>query len=89
MSYELANAIEIPYERVNELIFALGLHGVLDVELLIYHIICSDAPIASRPIEAGFPALPYECANCGAEVIELAELEYCLQAKTTSKVQFI
>ncbi len=89
MSYELANAIEIPYERVNELIFALGFHGVLDVELLIYHVICSDAPIASRPIESGFPSLPYECESCGTEVIEPTELEYCLQAKTISKVRFI
>lgn len=81
MPHELANSTSLdPIQALSLLACLAADVSTVKMLLLVYHSGCSEAPIASRPVEQGWPSFPVVCDFCG-EAVSRAEARYQLMAR--------
>lgn len=54
---------------------------LINVDLLVYHQCDPGTPLEARPLNTGFPQLPWYCEECDTEVESYSELSFDLIAK--------
>jgi hypothetical protein len=88
MPHTLGSSIGIDYVHARALLLALGMCGLAENYLYIYHV-CSDAPLNARRLSEGFMPLPWTCPNCGHLVTAKSELRYDLACRPRARIRFV
>jgi len=88
MPHVLGASIGIEYRPARALLLALGMFGLAENYLYVYHV-CTEAPLKARKLSEGFEPLPWTCPYCEQSVVSRSELRYDLVCRPTVAIRFV